>query len=383
MAPAQGSRLDSWKGIAEYLGRNVRTVTRWADERGLPVHRIPGGTRGRVFAFPDEIDAWLLDQKHAPSSVATAAAPSPEVLLSAPTNGSPSRQAATARSSFNPSPYRRMIVIAGCLLAAAIGVSFVFRSGSTAAARIFSIRYEGDTLRATAAGGRTLWTRRYANASFENYFATHPNTSPPVRIADYFHDGNKEAAAVVPLHLGPNQNQVTHSEVDFFSGEGDLLWRYAPEESFRFGTHELTGPWIFMDLFVSQSSTGTSLWATAGQHTWGNSFVSQIDPRTGHGTVRFVNTGILYCLNELKTSSRRFLLAGGFNNEWDSGSLAIIAENRPFAASPQTPGTRHYCNSCPPGPPDYYFVFPRSEINRISRIYEDPIVSVDIGGGGH
>jgi excisionase family DNA binding protein len=52
-------RLDSWKEIAAYLGRKVRTVQRWANTRHLPVHRIPGGERPRVFALKAEIDAWL------------------------------------------------------------------------------------------------------------------------------------------------------------------------------------------------------------------------------------------------------------------------------------------------------------------------------------
>jgi len=52
-------RLNSWKAIAGYLGREVRTVQRWAKERDLPVHRLPGGARPRVFAFRSEIDAWL------------------------------------------------------------------------------------------------------------------------------------------------------------------------------------------------------------------------------------------------------------------------------------------------------------------------------------
>ena len=124
------------------------------------------------------------------------------------------------------------------------------------------------------------------------------------------------------------------------------------------------------------------LWAAAGHRTWGNSFVVQLDPYTGHDALRFVNTGMLHSLNELKSSSGTFLLAGGFNNEWDGGSLAIINENRPFAASPQTPGTRHYCNSCPPGVPDYYFVFPRSEINRVSGIYENPVVNIRVTEDG-
>jgi adenylate cyclase len=54
-----GDRLDSWKEIAGYLGREVRTVQRWAGSRNLPVHRLPGGDRPRVFCLKPEIDAWL------------------------------------------------------------------------------------------------------------------------------------------------------------------------------------------------------------------------------------------------------------------------------------------------------------------------------------
>jgi TolB-like protein len=52
-------RLNSWKAIAVYLGREVRTAQRWAKDRGLPVHRLPGGPRPRVFALKSEIDAWM------------------------------------------------------------------------------------------------------------------------------------------------------------------------------------------------------------------------------------------------------------------------------------------------------------------------------------
>jgi Tfp pilus assembly protein PilF len=52
-------RLDSWKEIAVFFGRNERTVRRWAEDRALPVHRIPGASRGRVFAFESELQGWL------------------------------------------------------------------------------------------------------------------------------------------------------------------------------------------------------------------------------------------------------------------------------------------------------------------------------------
>ncbi len=55
-------RLDSWKAIANYISRDVRTAIRWEARHGLPVHRLPGGERRAVFAYTDEIDAWLRER---------------------------------------------------------------------------------------------------------------------------------------------------------------------------------------------------------------------------------------------------------------------------------------------------------------------------------
>lgn len=51
--------LVSWKEIAVYLNHSESTVKRWERDRGLPVHRIPGGERGGVFAYPEELADWL------------------------------------------------------------------------------------------------------------------------------------------------------------------------------------------------------------------------------------------------------------------------------------------------------------------------------------
>ncbi len=51
-------RLDGWKSIAGYLKRDRTTVIRWTRERGLPVHRLPGGRTGTVFALRHELDSW-------------------------------------------------------------------------------------------------------------------------------------------------------------------------------------------------------------------------------------------------------------------------------------------------------------------------------------
>jgi TolB-like protein/Tfp pilus assembly protein PilF len=60
-------RLDSWKEIASFFGRDERTVSRWEKDLGLPVHRLPG-TKGRVFAYTDELSAWQSAPSHAEGS---------------------------------------------------------------------------------------------------------------------------------------------------------------------------------------------------------------------------------------------------------------------------------------------------------------------------
>lgn len=51
--------LTSWKQIADYLGKSIRTVQRWERELGLPVRR-PDAKRDRVvFVLPEELDAWM------------------------------------------------------------------------------------------------------------------------------------------------------------------------------------------------------------------------------------------------------------------------------------------------------------------------------------
>ena len=56
--------LESWKEISAYLKWSLRTCRRWEAELGLPVHRLDGTPRARVFAYPAELDRWLSEKLH-------------------------------------------------------------------------------------------------------------------------------------------------------------------------------------------------------------------------------------------------------------------------------------------------------------------------------
>ena len=48
-------RLDSWKEIASYLRRDVRTVQRWEKKEGLPVYRHLHDKLGSIYAYRNEL----------------------------------------------------------------------------------------------------------------------------------------------------------------------------------------------------------------------------------------------------------------------------------------------------------------------------------------
>jgi len=73
--PAE-DRLDSWKEIAAYTRRGIRTVQRWERDSALPVHRLNRDRRSVVFAFRSEINEWWAAQSNAAREDEISATPS-------------------------------------------------------------------------------------------------------------------------------------------------------------------------------------------------------------------------------------------------------------------------------------------------------------------
>jgi hypothetical protein len=372
---AANVRLDSWKDIAAYLGRDVRTAIRWEKDKGLPVRRVPGGQRQAVFAYTAELDAWLRQEE----------------LGTAPQGLKPdSFEASSGTAEAVPFPRSIFPVNSGgpklryyALLGVVVAAAFLFaRFGfhSRTASSNFPVRV-GFTLNAVQAfdsANQLLWTHGFTGLLDPAALNDVRPLSDFAYIDDFRGKGDRELLVIAPFRASPNVQDAARSEVDLFSSRGERLWSYVPEGRFQFGKHEIDGPWMGTAFFVSSSAGKKQIWLAAGQTVWGNSFVVNLDPSTGKATLRFVNTGVIHVLNELKTPQGNFLLVGGFNNEPDTGSLAVIDEAKAFAASPQTEGTRHKCVSCPAGDVDYYFEFPRSEINELTQWHEDGVIQVEV-----
>jgi Tol biopolymer transport system component len=80
----ESNRLDSWKQIAAYLGRSQRTVRRWQETEGMPVHRHLHQQRGSVWAYRTELDAWLNNRRLGPEPLADVPSPGPTPRLTPP-----------------------------------------------------------------------------------------------------------------------------------------------------------------------------------------------------------------------------------------------------------------------------------------------------------
>src|SRR5262245_56689180 len=63
-------RLDTWKSIARYLDRTVRTVQRWERLEGLPVRRHVHRRGASVYASQSEVDEWRRRHESAGTDVA-------------------------------------------------------------------------------------------------------------------------------------------------------------------------------------------------------------------------------------------------------------------------------------------------------------------------
>ena len=64
-------RLDSWKEIASYLRRDVRTVQRWEKKEGLPVYRHLHDKLGSIYAYRNELADWFQARQQSGSGTTT------------------------------------------------------------------------------------------------------------------------------------------------------------------------------------------------------------------------------------------------------------------------------------------------------------------------
>lgn len=344
---ATEDRLDSWKAIAIFIDRNERTAKRWEEECGMPVHRVPGRTRGPVYAFRSEIEEWLQTQASSEENVPV---PPANDVIKAPVGQSRMRWRGAA------------IVVAVAVLAVGVAlvVPRVIRPSNPERAVVV-----GAELTAYDRADHAIW-RYHFPAPLEPPHSLpdfDPRQNAQIHIADLKGDGRNEvivSAAHGIEHTGPDG-------VYCFAADGHLLWHYEPRAEFNFVVRPARGPWKIHALAIVPTESTKTVWAAFTDPMYAPTIVASVDAG-GTAQIRYISSGNVNALIGTTNQSGSFVLAGGINNEYRAASLAVLDVRQPVATSPQTPGNPFACTTCPASQPVRFVLLPRSEVNIASGL---------------
>ena len=345
MCAEPNRRLDSWKAIAQYLGRDVRTVMRWERQSGMPVHRVPASGRGNsVFGYTDEIDQWLS------------------------ADGETARREAGRRS-------RTATLV---VLAAAVGLALaaVWMLGSVSGTRdrlppVVEISPVDDVIVARDADHQVVWSYRHPNG----YVFT--KNSHLMRLIDLQGDADKELLVAINV-ADPAHSSFLQGELYCFSLAGDVLWKRVIDDAFEFGAGSFGGPWVSRSVEVVRIGGTLSVAWSVNHFTWWPSVLELFD---GHGDKRgaFVNAGWILGSRVLSRPDGDLVLAGGISNAKAGAMLAVLDGLAISGGSPEDAGSPYECRDCPAGRPLRYFVFPRTEVNRASGLPYNQVGRIEVG----
>ena len=365
MAGEPASRLDGWKAIADYLGRDVRTAQRWRDERGMPVHRIPGGKGGAVFADRSEIDAWLVQPKVAAD--VNVRAPNTKAIrviddhTNVPLNGP---NGVVSLSRLRTVTVRRVATIMAVLVLVGSAGAAVIRIQTAALAIPARFEFSGNALVARGADDSILWTFRppeRPGSVVDGAVVNDVRMAGTARLNFRSHDSDVLALlALTKVAEGPDKPEALRFEVFCLTSGGKFRWMFYPRNRLTFADREFAGPWR-IHAWAALPGSKPRLWVSFIDNVWWPTFIESLDA-DGKAETAFVNSGHLVALAPVQIGAATYLLAGGVNNEYRSAVLAVLdPENEP-SSSPQTPGTPFACDHCPRRGPFRYFVFPRLEV---------------------
>ena len=339
----QRPRLDSWKEIAKYLGRDVRTLIRWEQHRGLPICRVPGGKLPRVFAYPDELDRWLEGGGASGNGENGAHAEPVTDLETPPSAPTPEEAPGAAR--------QRLWVAAAIVLLLVVTVAAALSLGR-ATSPPTRLAIVGNELLALDSAGRAQWTHRPA-----------AEIGPPemrwTHVDDLDGDGRVDPLASVEVRRTATTQHG--GELLAFTEGGDLRWSLAPSDRLRFGDGEYGPPWPAKDLVVYRSQGAARLAWSVHHFTWFPGMLITLDA-DGNRLGTFVNSG--WIRTAVPSLDERTLMVTGTNNGRQTSFVAILDAAAPSGHSPEPPGSPTECLSCPDGDPLAYYLLPRTDVSQ-------------------
>jgi hypothetical protein len=330
--PPPGSRLDSWKAIAEYLQRDVATVARWEKSLGLPVRRVAGAGRS-VFAYTSEIDEWIRTARPAAAGPASAPAPPPPA-------------AGRVWAWRWAVPAVGILAVVGGLLAGTRAI----------APEDLRVELTSTGVVARDPAGEEQWRLSFP-ATYQTFLPAVAKDSIQVI------GGTSPGVYFATSYRGrPTENAVEGGVLTVLDIKGRQQRAFSLDDEVRFKGTPYGPPWALQAFDVNQAD-GTYRVAVAAHHyTWDPGIVTILDAQwERRGT--FVHAG---WIEHVRWLGPERLLIGGFSNAHDGGMIALLDPAALDGQGPEPPASPHFCETCGTDRPLRMFVFPRSELNRLT-----------------
>jgi hypothetical protein len=320
-------RLDSWKAIAEYLGRDVGTVRRWERTLGLPVRRVAGHRGSSVFAFKSEIDLWL------------------------------QREAASTTTVEDPAPAARAVpaVVWGgiaFLVVALAGWWWVQRPQIDV--RRLQVEVVADGVLAKGPNGQEVWRDRLP--------AGETAAVSPVGRSVQLVAGADPAVFAAHSYRVRAGDQAESGSLMSFTPDGRRRWSFTFDDVLRFGGKQFGAPWVITDFTVDESHLPRRTAVAAHHYLWGASMVAILDD-TGRRLSTFAHSGWVENVHWLGDR----LVVGGFSEARDGGMVALLDPARANGQGAEDPASGHHCENCGADRALRMVVMPRTEVNRLTH----------------
>lgn len=337
-----GDLLSSWKEIAAYLGCDERTCARWEKSLGLPIHRLEGAQKSRVYAYRNELEAWRKSKEN---------------------NHSLDRRRPGVPSVWRIASIALSLVLAGT--AVFIGYRRVATPREPA-----DFRIDGKALVILNKKGGELWRFEtgvdglIGEKGYREHFQIKRDVAyeinyPWLIIADITGDGRAEV-----IFAPKTEDEYREGLVFCFDRRGREMWR------FRFGRPIRFGPQDYAD-FMVRGFLADDLDRDGRKEVIVNSnargfYPAQLAVLGADGKLRgeYWNSGQLLdiaCV-DLDRNGRKELLVSGQNNEYRKPCLIVFDAGRISGCSPQLVD-RFVSPGLSPGSQRAYILFPRTDVS--------------------
>lgn len=298
------AEINNWKAIAAYLGVSVRTVQTWEKGLGLPIHRMEGPDKARVWAYPSELDNWKRQRAIRFKSKAAAHQSSENV-------GNASGTATRFRS-------RWWLLIAAVVSGAIISTAILLRRGE-----MKDFKVQGHTLITVDRNGRELWRYAFPWELWEIDYTEQ-------RRAQHSWLGrlNSTGDPHIVLSVMPYKETTYGNPVFCFDARGRVEWRFEPGRTVVDGTGDrMVPPYLssHLQVFIGHRPAETRIVVSSNHYLGEADQVAFLDVK-GRVMAEYWHPGHVLHLEQadLDGSGRKKLLLGGVNNGDHQATLVVL-----------------------------------------------------------